>query len=99
MVVVKTTLQLMFVAGLFMQSTPHAFAQDVEAFIQKMEKAPPDQRPPDWERTKALMARRPPEVGKPAPDFTLKTLDGTASVTRSKLPQGKPQVLIFGSYT
>ena len=39
-----------------------------------------------------------PEVGKDAPDFTLKTLDGAKEVTLSKL-RGKPVVLIFGSYT
>ena len=75
------------------------FAQDAEDFIREMDKAPADERPPQWEQTKALMARKPPAVGDLAPDFTLKSLDGEKSVTRSKLPPGKPQVLIFGSYT
>lgn len=39
-----------------------------------------------------------PEVGKPAPDFTLKSLDGKTEVPLSKLV-GRPVVLIFGSYT
>lgn len=95
----KTTQWLVLAAGFIMQPTHLAFGQDAEAFIQKVEKSPPNQRPPDWERTKSLMARRPPEVGQPAPDFTLKSLDGSKTVTRSKLASGKPQVLIFGSYT
>ena len=76
-----------------------AFAQDADDFIRAVDKSPPDKRPPHWEQTKALMARKPPAVGDVAPDFTLKSLDGEKSVTRSKLPPGKPQVLIFGSYT
>lgn len=39
-----------------------------------------------------------PELGKPAPDFTLKSLDGKTEVQLSKLV-GRPVVLIFGSYT
>jgi hypothetical protein len=39
-------------------------------------------------------------VGDRAPDFTLATLDKTATVQLSSLTaQGKPVVLIFGSYT
>ena len=39
-------------------------------------------------------------VGDPAPDFTLTTLDKTATVRLSSLTaQGKPVVLVFGSYT
>jgi hypothetical protein len=74
-------------------------AQDAEAFIQAMEKAPPEKRPPHWEQTKALMDRRAPAVGEPAPDFSLKSLDGKTTITRTRLSPGKPQVLIFGSYT
>jgi hypothetical protein len=40
------------------------------------------------------------QVGDAAPDFTLVKLDKTASVRLSSLTaQGKPVVLIFGSYT
>ena len=67
--------------------------------IKTVDAAPPDQRPPDWERTKALMSRRPPQVGAPAPDFTLKSLDGERAITLSEFEPGKPRVLIFGSYT
>jgi len=76
-----------------------AFAQEAEDFIRAVDKSPAEKRPPGWEKTKELMARKPPAVGDVAPDFTLKSLDGEKSVTRSKLPPGKPQVLIFGSYT
>ena len=39
-------------------------------------------------------------VGDRAPDFTLNTLDKTATVQLSSLNvQGKPVVLVFGSYT
>jgi peroxiredoxin len=39
------------------------------------------------------------EVGQPAPDFDLPTLDGTARVRLSAQRGVKPVVLIFGSYT
>jgi hypothetical protein len=40
------------------------------------------------------------EVGDRAPDFTLTTLDKSATVQLSSLTaQGKPVVLVFGSYT
>jgi hypothetical protein len=40
------------------------------------------------------------QIGDPAPDFALTKLDKTATVQLSNLTaQGKPVVLIFGSYT
>ncbi|HYF01220.1 MAG TPA: hypothetical protein VEJ18_20015 [Planctomycetota bacterium] len=39
-----------------------------------------------------------PDPGAPAPDFTLKTQDGTSEIRLSKL-RGRPVLLIFGSYT
>lgn len=39
-----------------------------------------------------------PALGETAPDFTLPTHDGSASVTLSKA-RGKPVILIFGSFT
>jgi hypothetical protein len=68
-------------------------------FIAEMEAAPPEKRVPNWEKTKALMARRAPAVGEPAPDFTLKSADGQTTITRSTYQAGKPMVLIFGSFT
>jgi alkylhydroperoxidase family enzyme/alkyl hydroperoxide reductase subunit AhpC len=40
-----------------------------------------------------------PGVDDPAPDFTLKTVDGTETVTLSKLVGPKPVVLVFGNFT
>jgi peroxiredoxin len=40
------------------------------------------------------------KVGDPAPDFSLMKLDKSASVQLSSLTaQGRPVVLVFGSYT
>ncbi len=40
-----------------------------------------------------------PSVGMPAPDFTLRTVDGKEEITLSKLVGPKPVVLIFGNFT
>ncbi len=40
-----------------------------------------------------------PKVGEKAPDFTLKTLDGSKEITLSDLIGPKPVVLIFGNFT
>ena len=40
-----------------------------------------------------------PKVGSPAPDFTLKTLDGKDAVQLSKLIGPKPVVLVLGNFT
>lgn len=40
-----------------------------------------------------------PAVGSPAPDFTLRTVDGQRDVALSKLVGPKPVVLIFGNFT
>src|SRR5712671_5271150 len=39
------------------------------------------------------------EVGQEAPDFSLKSLNGDASVQLSSFRGKKPVVLVFGSYT
>ncbi|NQT54514.1 redoxin domain-containing protein [bacterium] len=39
------------------------------------------------------------KVGDPAPDFTLKQLDGKGTVALSSLRGKRPVVLVFGSYT
>ena len=64
-----------------------------------MDSLPPDEQPKNWAITKALMARPAPEVGQPAPDFTLETRDGSETVTRSRFQGKRPLVLVFGSYT
>lgn len=70
-----------------------------EAMIRQVDAAPPEQRPPDWDETRRLMTRVAPAVGDRAPDFTLTTSDGSETITRSTIQPGKPQVLIFGSFT
>ncbi len=40
-----------------------------------------------------------PKLDESAPDFTLKTNDGKAEITLSKLVGAKPVVLVFGSFT
>jgi len=39
------------------------------------------------------------QVGQEAPDFSLKSLNGDASVQLSSFRRRKPVVLVFGSYT
>ena len=68
-------------------------------FIAEVDRAPAEKRPPNWEHTKALMARPVPKVGDPAPDFTLKTVDGAATITRSQFQADRPLVLVFGSFS
>jgi len=68
-------------------------------FIARMDAMPPEKRLPDWERTKRLMARRAPAAGEAAPDFTLATPDGSQRITRSAFHEGRPLVLVFGSFT
>lgn len=70
-----------------------------ERMIRMVDAMPPERQPPDWARTKALMSRRPPAVGEPAPDFTLPKLDGSGSITLSRFAADRPRVLIFGSFT
>lgn len=48
-----------------------------------------------WTRARAGDLR----VGDPAPDFTLPTLDGSATVTLSRFRGDRPVALVFGSYT
>ncbi|MBX3394151.1 MAG: hypothetical protein KF841_02160 [Phycisphaerae bacterium] len=71
----------------------------VASFIQRQDSLPPDQRVPDWERTKRLMLRPAPAIGEPAPDFALATLDGARTIRMSEFREARPLVLIFGSFT
>lgn len=70
-----------------------------EAYLAKIDQMPPEQRPPEWDQTRQLMARRAPAVGEPAPDFTLPLIEGGKPIRRSVLQGGRPMVLVFGSFT
>ena len=89
----------MLIAAVMMIENSCTPSRQAETFQAQVDQAPPEKQPPDWEETKALMARKAPAIGEPAPDFTLPRLDGDGEITRSKLPPGKPQVLVFGSFT
>ena len=81
------------------QSGEQPMQDPVKQFMERMDTAPPEQRVPNWETTKKLMARSAPAVGDSAPDFSLKTLDGKETFTLSQFRGKQPVVLIFGSYT
>jgi len=88
-----------FVAGVVIMLGCSSGADPASGFIADVDRAPPEKRPPNWEHTKALMARPVPAVGAAAPDFTLKTVDGATTVTRSTFHPDRPLVLVFGSFT
>lgn len=70
-----------------------------EAYLAKIDQMPPEQRPPEWDQTRQLMARRAPAIGEIAPDFSLPRIDGSKSIRRSAMQGGRPMVLVFGSFT
>ena len=78
---------------------PRGSPDPAKGMIERMDKMPPEQQPPEWKETKALMARKAPAAGEAAPDFVLKTVDGKSEVKRSVFHEGRPLVLLFGSYT
>ena len=71
----------------------------VEQFITKTDALPPSEQPPNWEETRRRMRRPAPVVGASAPDFSLPTVDGSETITRSQFHRDRPLVLIFGSFT
>ncbi|MEK7470274.1 MAG: hypothetical protein AAB074_23125 [Planctomycetota bacterium] len=74
-------------------------ADPAAEFIAQLDRAPADQRPPNWTHVKALMARRAPALGEAAPDFELATPEGKTRIRRSGFQAGRPLVLNFGSFT
>src|SRR5262249_29119502 len=74
-------------------------ADPAQKFISRMDCAPPEKRPKNWEQTRSLMIRPAPAVGQPAPNFSLPTRDGTETVNVNDYQAGRPLVLIFGSFT
>ena len=67
--------------------------------IAHVDAMPPEERPAEWDRTRALMVRTAPKVGMPAPDFTLKRMNEDEIVTLSTYRPGEPKFLVFASYT
>jgi hypothetical protein len=90
---------LVFASILFSTMVGCRTADPAAHFIASMDGAPVEKRPKNWEETKSLMARSVPEVGQLAPDFSLPSLDGAGTITRSAYQSGRPLVLIFGSFT
>jgi hypothetical protein len=66
---------------------------------------PPPDMPSRWVLLKGLLTAEigspfpGPDLGAPAPDFTLKTHKGSREITLSDYRGKKPVVLIFGSFT
>jgi hypothetical protein len=65
-------------------------ADPAAQFLAKMDRAPEESRPKNWEQTRSLMARRAPKVGEVAPNFSLPTRDGTGTVTLASHQAGRP---------
>jgi len=97
----NSVLLLLALLLLLRSATGCALGPDEQAarFIAEMDALPPDERVPDWERTRARMLREAPAAGTPAPDFALATIDGSRTVRLSELWRDGPVVLIFGSWT
>ena len=78
-------------------------ARDADKFAKQwmaeMDAKPPEERVPNWDHIRAMMMREPPKVGDPAPDFALKTRDGTETIRLSQFRDDRPVVIIFGSWT
>lgn len=86
--------------GVFACSGGCLMGDPAPRMIAMVDSMPPEKRPPDWARTKALMSRAVPTVGSIAPDFTLPALDAASEPVRlSTYAPGRPKVLIFASFT
>lgn len=89
-----------FVLASFLESlTGCSTPSRVENMIAQVDARPADQRPAEWDRTRALMLREAPKVSQLAPDFTLKRMKSDEMVTLSEYRPDQPKVLIFASYT
>ena len=95
-----TLLALVFIYAALVAALAVAMRQPPDAFGAIMAKMPPPAfmlLPFErlWMNARAGRLK----VGDAAPDFVLKTVDGTAQVTLSSFRDQKPVVLVFGSYT
>ena len=88
------------VVAAFLQSlTGCSVRYRVAHMIAQVDAMPAEERPAEWDRTKALMLREAPKGGEPAPDFTLKRMKSDEVVTLSEYRPDQPKVLLFASYT
>ncbi len=89
-----------FVLASFLESLTGCSAPSrVAGMIARVDAMPAEERPAEWDRTRALMLREAPTVGQPAPDFTLKRMKSDEMVTLSQYRPDQPKVLLFASYT
>jgi hypothetical protein len=86
-------------AALLVLSIQAGCGDPADMMIRQVDAMSASERPHDWETTRRLMTRPAPRVGEPAPDFRLPLVDGSGEIVRSQFSQGKPAVLIFGSFT
>jgi len=89
----------LIVASLLLGACATRGGDPAQRFMAHMDGLPPERQVPNWAHTRALMLRTPPEVGAMAPDFTLRTLDGTETISLAEFRHNRPVVLIFGSWT
>ena len=87
------------VVASFLETLTGCSAPSVAQMIAHVDAMPAEKRPAEWDRTRALMLREAPEVGSPAPDFTLKRMKSDEIVTLSEYRPDQPKVLVFASYT
>jgi len=96
----RTLLALVFIYIALVAALAVAMRQPPDAFGAIMAKMPPPAfMVLPFERLWMNARAGRLQVGDAAPDFVLKTVDGTAQVTLSSFRDQKPVVLVFGSYT
>ncbi len=71
----------------------------VAVWMAEMDAKPAAEQVPNWENTRTLMTRQPPQPGEVAPDFALESRDGDGEIRLSEFRAARPVVLIFGSWT
>ena len=86
-------------AGLLTWLTGCVTPDRTAKMIAHVDAMPTEERPAEWDRTKALMLRTAPKVGMPAPEFTLKRMNSDEIVTLSTYRPDEPKFLVFASYT
>lgn len=91
---------ILIVTILFITACAQSNDGDVAAqWIAEMDARPASEQVPNWPEIRALMQRKAPGVGQPAPDLALRHRDSDEIVRLSSFRGHKPVVLIFGSWT